>query len=133
MHMTWVSLSIMWSFQGFLQHIFAGPAVAGLNIYDILRPCYHGHNPYTYSTTTTTTTTTRAEQQQGINQGDAIPEGWPPGPSAPPAPQAPSPAVLQQALQSLRQWPLLGAVRPGRVLGFPELLLSIAPPCMDSR
>lgn len=82
------------------------PAVSGLNIYDVLESCYHGHNPYT------------AGEQ----------------PSAAASPTAQR-ASLAEALASHRQWPLLGAAQPGPVPGLADVLglLTHTPPCLDSR
>lgn len=81
-------------------------AVSGLNIYDVLESCYHGHNPYT--------------------------AGEQPSAAASPTVQR---ASLQEALASHRQWPLLGAAQPGRVPGLADVLgpLAHTPPCLDSR
>jgi serine carboxypeptidase-like clade 1 len=81
-------------------------AVSGLNIYDVLESCYHGHNPYT------------AGQQ----------------PSAAAGPTAQR-ASLAEAIASHRQWPLLGAALPGPVPGLADVLgpLAHTPPCLDSR
>ena len=89
-------------------------AVAGVNIYDILEPCYHGKNPY------------KARQGQQGQQGQQ--QGAEAGEAAGPAPGA-----LAEALQSVRQWPLLGGARPGRVPGLSEMGLGHTPPCLDSR
>ena len=86
--------------------LFNLPAVSGLNIYDVLESCYHGHNPYT------------AGEQ----------------PSAAASPTAQR-AAFTEALASHRQWPLLGAAQPGPVPGLADVLgpLAHTPPCLDSR
>ncbi len=100
--------------------------MAALNVYDILRPCYHGHNPYLHSNASKP-----AAQQQWQPLQQLI-ASWSDA-SSQVLPMHSSPVAVQQALQSVRQWPLLGGVKLGRVPGLPELGLGIVPPCMDSR
>ncbi|KAL4430952.1 hypothetical protein ABPG75_006208 [Micractinium tetrahymenae] len=99
-------------------------AVSGINIYDILEPCYHGHNPYTWpeGSSSAASAQRRRLQQEQQQQGSS----------------AAARAELGAAVASHRGWPLLGGVRDGPVPGFGELLggggmLGHIPPCVDSR
>lgn len=92
--------------------------VSGLNIYDVLEPCYHGRNPYKAAAAT-------------AGAAGAAAAAAPDGPSA--SAQA---AMLSAAVASHRGWPLVGGARPGAVPGYGALLgpqLAHTPPCLDSR
>lgn len=102
-------------------------AVSGLNIYDVLSTCYHGHNPYKFPYGTAA-----AAQQRRLLQSKQE------GQREQVAGAAGVRAELSAAVASHRSWPLLGGVRDGPVPGFGELLgvdgmLGHIPPCVDSR
>lgn len=96
--------------------------VSGLNIYDVLEECYHGHNPYRGQPAPQT----QQAQQQAAQRARAATAGLQ-------EEQDPSPAALSEALQRVRQWPLLGGAREGQVPGLVEMGLGHTPPCLDSR
>lgn len=81
-------------------------AVAGLNIYDVLEPCYHGRNPYKQPSSSSSPDISDLEAEA---------------------------ASLQEAVAAHRGWPLLGGAKEGPVPGFVDLQLGHTPPCLDSR
>ncbi|GAB4817916.1 hypothetical protein N2152v2_004962 [Parachlorella kessleri] len=88
--------------------------LSGLNIYGILESCYHGHNPYRQPAA--------GRSLQAVSDGEQLHDEQPPSLEA-----------LQAAVRGLRQWPLVGGAKPGRVPGLAEMGLGHTPPCLDSR